>query len=62
MQGDATRQEPVGNHAPVGSGTALQLFEKELASFGQPQPSPKDLVCMEKITCMDSVVIREEMN
>ena len=38
----------------------LQSFEKELASFGLPQPSPEDLARVENITSTDPVVIREE--
>ena len=40
----------------------LQSFEKELASFGLPQPSPDDLARVENITSTDPVVIREEMD
>ena len=38
----------------------LQSFEKELASFGLPQPSAEDLARVETITSTDPVVIREE--
>jgi hypothetical protein len=40
----------------------LQLFEKSLASFGLPQPSPEDLARVENITSTDPVVIREVMD
>ena len=40
----------------------LQSFEKELSSFGLPQPSPEDLARVENITSTDPVVIREEMD
>ena len=38
----------------------LQSFEKELANFGLPQPTPEDLARVESITSTDPVVIREE--
>ena len=38
----------------------LQSFEKELASFGLPIPSPDDLAKVENITSTDPVLIREE--
>ena len=38
----------------------LQSFEKELANFGLPQPTPEDLARVENITSTDPVVIREE--
>ena len=38
----------------------LQSFEKELTSFGLPQPSTDDLARVECITSTDPVVIREE--
>ena len=38
----------------------LQSFEKELANFGLPQPTPEDLGRVENITSTDPVVIREE--
>ena len=38
----------------------LQSFEKELADFGLPKPSPEDLARVENLTCTDPVVIREE--
>jgi hypothetical protein len=40
----------------------LQSFDKLLASFGMPQPSPEDLARLENITRTDPVVIREEMD
>ena len=38
----------------------LQSFEKELASFGLPQPTREDLARVENITSTEPVVIREE--
>ena len=38
----------------------LHSFEKELAHFGLPQPTPEDLARVENITSTDPVVIREE--
>ena len=38
----------------------LQSFEKELADFGLPKPTIKELARVENITCTDPVVIREE--
>ena len=38
----------------------LQSFEKELASFGLPQPSAEDLSQIENIISTEPVVIREE--
>ena len=38
----------------------LQSFEKELTSFGLPQPTQEELAMVENITSTDPVVIREE--
>ena len=40
--------------------TRLQSFEKNLADFGLPEPTPGDLLRVESITNTDPVVIREE--
>ena len=40
----------------------LQSFEKELASFGLPQPTAEDLARVDNINSTDPVVIRKEMD
>ena len=40
----------------------LQSFEKELSSFGLPQPTQEDLSHVENVTSTEPVVIREEMD
>jgi hypothetical protein len=40
----------------------LQSFEKELTSFGLPQPTQEDLSRVESVTSTEPVVIREEMD
>jgi hypothetical protein len=40
----------------------LQSFEKELSSFGLPQPTQEDLSRVESVTSTEPVVIREEMD